>query len=253
MGFWVALLVLLVVLYLVVLVRGFIQIGSWFVEEFRTEPKEPEVGKRQAPAAVSRFGDGNLVGLGPSPKEEWRACGSQPGPPSQPLALAVGSPLWHDWPEGLLRARDTTTGSAPRWERAIPPRNRSVVEALDLDPGYEPGWGLKAAALLELERYEEAIGCFDKVLSMRPSAMAWHRKGLCCYHLKRYADAVACFDRLGPHVPTKIVTCSTKRRVTEARRRSLGVLRNSIRQPEAVKEKVLRGPYQGESPPPFER
>ena len=68
-------------------------------------------------------------------------------------------------------------------------------KALQLDPGYEPAWGLKAIALLGLERYEEAIVCFDRVLELRPHATAWYKKGLCCYHLKRHQEALACFDK----------------------------------------------------------
>ena len=64
-----------------------------------------------------------------------------------------------------------------------------------MNPGYEPAWGLKANALLTSERYEEAIGCFEKILQMAPSALAWYEKGVCCQHLNRYEEAVACFDK----------------------------------------------------------
>ena len=42
-----------------------------------------------------------------------------------------------------------------------------LSKALALDPSYLPAWGLKATALFNLERYEEALACFDKVLQQR--------------------------------------------------------------------------------------
>jgi tetratricopeptide (TPR) repeat protein len=68
-------------------------------------------------------------------------------------------------------------------------------KALRLNPNYEPAWGLKAFTLLDLKRYEEASPCFEKVLQLRPNAVAWHKQGLCYYHLKRHAEAAACFEK----------------------------------------------------------
>jgi tetratricopeptide (TPR) repeat protein len=66
---------------------------------------------------------------------------------------------------------------------------------LALNPGYEPAWGLKANTLLKMERYAEALPCFEKVLELQPSATAWYKKGLCCYHLKRREAALEGFRR----------------------------------------------------------
>jgi tetratricopeptide (TPR) repeat protein len=68
-------------------------------------------------------------------------------------------------------------------------------KAARLNPEYEPAWGIKALTLLDLERYEEAMLCIDKVLELSPSATAWCRKGLCCYRLGRYSEAIGCFDK----------------------------------------------------------
>ena len=68
-------------------------------------------------------------------------------------------------------------------------------KAVELNPTYVPAWGLKAATLLEMHRYEEAIESFDHVLRLAPSPLAWYRKGLCCYHLKRLDEAIHCFNK----------------------------------------------------------
>jgi len=70
-----------------------------------------------------------------------------------------------------------------------------LSKALKVNPSYLPAWGLKGTALLGLERYGEALECFDKSLETHPSALAWHRKGVCCYHLGRREEARQCFDR----------------------------------------------------------
>lgn len=66
-------------------------------------------------------------------------------------------------------------------------------------------WGLKAITLLGLQRYEEAIPCFDKVLELRPNAAAWCWKGTCCHRLGRYQEAVGCFGKA-------LATCAAKDR-----------------------------------------
>ena len=71
---------------------------------------------------------------------------------------------------------------------------KCLSNALALNPDYEPAWGLKAIALVELKRYEEATACFDRVLAIHADPIAWCKKGLCCYHLGKYQAAVACFD-----------------------------------------------------------
>jgi tetratricopeptide (TPR) repeat protein len=78
-----------------------------------------------------------------------------------------------------------------------------LSKALKVNPSYLPAWGLKGTALLGLERYGEALECFDKSLEMHPSAIAWHRKGVCCYHLDRREEARQCFDKALEMCPTQ--------------------------------------------------
>lgn len=68
-------------------------------------------------------------------------------------------------------------------------------KALYLNPKSAPAWGLKGSALMDLGRYDEAVGCFDKVLEIRSDANGWYNKGLCLYYLKRYKESIECFNK----------------------------------------------------------
>ena len=60
----------------------------------------------------------------------------------------------------------------------------------------------KGIDLCELERYEEAIACFDAAIRLDPRLSdAWNNKGMSLHGLERYEEAIACFDaaiRLDP-------------------------------------------------------
>jgi len=68
-----------------------------------------------------------------------------------------------------------------------------LSRALKLNPTYFPAWGMKGGALYDLQRYEEAMQCFDRLLDIHATASVWYKKGLCCYHLGRHEEAVRCF------------------------------------------------------------
>ena len=53
---------------------------------------------------------------------------------------------------------------------------------------------MKGNALFSLQRYEEAVQCFDKSLELRPSASIWYKRGLCCCRLDRNEEAIRCLD-----------------------------------------------------------
>ena len=190
---WVECLLFIAVAYVaVVVVRGTIQTITWFLEEFipvgrvpnRAREKPPPRHHDSASATVSASGN---RGNGPSHFKR------------RPLVLTAPiHPLrWlMEFLRGLVcRRRFDYWVEAALGETDADKRVKYCTKALRLNPAYEPAWGLKANTLLELKRYEEAVPCFNKVLEMRPSSMAWYRKGLCCYHLKRYEEAVACFDK----------------------------------------------------------
>ena len=51
--------------------------------------------------------------------------------------------------------------------------------SLKTNPTYASAWNQKGLALQELQRYEEAITCFDKSIEINPTYTdAWYSKGL---------------------------------------------------------------------------
>jgi tetratricopeptide (TPR) repeat protein len=192
---WVQVLVLLAVIYVVVVVvRGLIQIGPWFIDEF-IEPRRLARAKEKHPPHLPPAGPPHS-----SVSAHHARKGSRFGFKDK-AAVA------------LLRITDRLAGSLGFLRRLFSRKDfgywvgLAIIEndpnakvkycskALELKPEYEPAWGMKAITLLRLQRYDEALGCFDKVLQMHPSAMAWHQRGLCCYHLDRHEEAVTCFDK----------------------------------------------------------
>jgi tetratricopeptide (TPR) repeat protein len=99
------------------------------------------------------------------------------------LGLLLGSKNYDRWVTAALSEEDLTL------------KVEYLSRALKLNPKYLPAWGLKANALVDLGKFEEAIGCFEQSLGIRPSALTWYRKGLCCHRLGRHAEAVECFEQ----------------------------------------------------------
>jgi len=60
----------------------------------------------------------------------------------------------------------------------------------------------KGTRLLEGAKYDEALECFDKVLSLDPkNTHAWNQKGVALRSLGRYDEAIECFNRSLEIVP----------------------------------------------------
>ncbi|MBR8841025.1 MAG: tetratricopeptide repeat protein [Stigonema ocellatum SAG 48.90 = DSM 106950] len=54
----------------------------------------------------------------------------------------------------------------------------------------------KGNALIDKERYPEAIAAYDKALELKPDRVsAWFNKGFALYYLKRYPEALAAYDK----------------------------------------------------------
>lgn len=69
-------------------------------------------------------------------------------------------------------------------------------ESLKLDPMSADIWYRRGLALCALERYEEAIECFGRVLELEPDDMAaWHNKGVTLNNLGRPEESALCYDR----------------------------------------------------------
>jgi hypothetical protein len=190
---WVECLLFIAVAYVaVVVVRGIVQAIAWFMEEFLTVAREPNRATEKPPP---RHHDSASATVSASANRE----SAPPHFERKPLVLTepIHPVRWSvEFLRSLVcRRRFQYWVEAALGETDPDKRVKYCSKALRLNPAYEPAWGLKANALLELKRYEEAVPCFDKVLEMRPNSMAWYRKGIGCYHLKRYEEAAACFDK----------------------------------------------------------
>ena len=57
-------------------------------------------------------------------------------------------------------------------------------------------WYKKGLSLVNMDEYEKAVECFDKVIEMDDDfADAWHNKGLSFGNMEKYEKAVECFDK----------------------------------------------------------
>jgi len=78
-----------------------------------------------------------------------------------------------------------------RYEEAI----ECYEKALKTKPEYKEAWYEKGNALHSLNRYEEAIECFEKALEIYSEyEEAWAMKGLSLQDLHRYDEANQCYD-----------------------------------------------------------
>ncbi len=60
----------------------------------------------------------------------------------------------------------------------------------------------KGTRHLEDAKYDEAIECFDRVLSLDPkNTHAWNQKGVALRSLGRYDEAIECFNKALEIVP----------------------------------------------------
>jgi tetratricopeptide (TPR) repeat protein len=193
---WVGWLFLFVGAYLTAVVaRGIIQLVSWTLED-----RFGSRGKRRGREDL-RAEHHEPQAAGQPHSRLHRKESEEPAryPNRVAMALAIFSPA--HW---LADAADSlktlfSRGSYDFWVgralRETDPRKKvaDLSKALALNPGYEPAWGLKANTLLKMDRYAEALECFEKVLELQPSATAMYKKGICCYYLKRREAALACF------------------------------------------------------------
>jgi protein O-GlcNAc transferase len=75
------------------------------------------------------------------------------------------------------------------------PAQRRLEEALAREPGFLDAEAWRGVALLNLRRHEEAIACFDRVLSARPDdAGVLSNRATALFELERLDDALAAFD-----------------------------------------------------------
>ena len=197
---WLDCLLILVFVYLAVVVgRGIAQFVSWCSEEFFARAREarrlaekPEGQRHENDSAASPASSGH------------RKASIHHGSYQRRILVSVARFTLAHWLAALagLARRLVSSKRYDYWVAAAlgeeypGKKAEASVEGAGTESALRPpAWGLKADALLTLQRYDEALACFDKILELDPSAMLWYQKGLCCLHLKRYEEAANCFDK----------------------------------------------------------
>lgn len=72
-------------------------------------------------------------------------------------------------------------------------------------------WIRRAIYLCGLNRYDEAIGCYDKLIQMDPlNPGLWHNKGTCFYFLGRNDEFIRCLDKALEIAPNEAGNWRTK-------------------------------------------
>jgi tetratricopeptide (TPR) repeat protein len=81
-------------------------------------------------------------------------------------------------------------------------------------------WRRRGFALIKLERFEEAVICYDRALELDPEdAVAWQRKGFALGRLRRFSEAELCFDRALALDPSSITALHGKGWILVTQRR----------------------------------
>jgi tetratricopeptide (TPR) repeat protein len=93
-------------------------------------------------------------------------------------------------------------------ETIIPP------EEIEIKAIWE--WNDKGFSLHYLEKYEEALACFDKAIELNPGyAEAWVNKGVTLCSFGRFDEAIACCDKAIKFNPGLSYAHSAKKTILE--------------------------------------
>ncbi|CAD8214737.1 unnamed protein product [Paramecium octaurelia] len=69
-------------------------------------------------------------------------------------------------------------------------------KAISINPKQDLAWNNKGNSLNNLNKYEEAIECYDKAISINPKLdLAWNNKGNSLDDLYKYQEAIECYDK----------------------------------------------------------
>ncbi|HIK09713.1 MAG TPA: tetratricopeptide repeat protein [Oscillatoriaceae cyanobacterium M33_DOE_052] len=70
-------------------------------------------------------------------------------------------------------------------------------KALSIVPEYAEVWQGKGKVLLDLQRYDEALAAYDRAIQIQPDSLdAWTGRGFALDALQRWEEALAAFDRV---------------------------------------------------------
>ncbi|CAD8129202.1 unnamed protein product [Paramecium sonneborni] len=77
-------------------------------------------------------------------------------------------------------------------------------KALSINPNQENAWANKEIALRNLNRYQEAINCYDQALSINSKDdNSWYNKGIALENLNNYQEAICCYEKALSINPTQ--------------------------------------------------
>ncbi|WP_410510101.1 tetratricopeptide repeat protein [Methanosarcina hadiensis] len=77
-----------------------------------------------------------------------------------------------------------------KYEEAIECYNKALSIDANIDVWYEKG-----EALFHIGKYQEAIDCYDRSISIEPNAKAWYYKGVALFKLGRYQEGRKCLEK----------------------------------------------------------
>ena len=81
-----------------------------------------------------------------------------------------------------------------------------------LDPQDLKAWSNKGFALINLEEYEEAISCYNQVIRFNSKDYnAWFNRGNSLANLRKYEEAISCYDRVIKINPDEVSGMETQR------------------------------------------
>jgi tetratricopeptide (TPR) repeat protein len=83
-------------------------------------------------------------------------------------------------------------GILERYDEALVTFNKVI----ELEPNEVIAWFNQGVTLRHLERYDEALASFNKAIELEPNeAIAWFNRGVTLRHLERYDEALASFNK----------------------------------------------------------
>jgi serine/threonine protein kinase len=123
--------------------------------------------------------------------------------------IQAPSPLPGSLPSTLIKVVNTCLSKKPADRFAgfgsLRSELAAIYEQLTAEKAWEPAvgaeldaveWSNKGVSLSHLQRYAEAIACYEQALELNPELKeAWNNKGMALTALQRYPEALECFER----------------------------------------------------------
>lgn len=194
---WLGWLFLFAGLYVVVIaIRGGIQLVSWLVEEYFSDPRSASRPKEES-SSQSRVTKRLTATTRRKKKLESAGTTTRDSRAPSPVAIPARRPSrLGQWLRRLktpfLGKRYDYWVAAALAEDDLELRVRYLSKALAMNPAYLPAWGMKGNTLFDLGRYDEALECFNKSLELHPSSLVCYKKAICFHRGGRRDEALRC-------------------------------------------------------------